>query len=732
MNYHKFSPSLLLHDSSQTFLPTQSNGDEFEEAPPVPLSPPPDDASSDTSELVDDDHHHMVVQSSPNMVVQSSPNMVVQSSPSIVVQSSPNMVVQSSPNMVVQSSPNMVVHTSPNMVVQTSPTMVVQTSPTMVVQSSPNMVVQSSPSMVVQSSPTMVVQSSPTMVVQSSPNMVVQSSPNMVDQTLSKNFTLDDSTANISSASSNVSKQHMWETTVRQTDNSHDEVRSYDMTEQHCDKQKTFKQQGDSNLQQLPEHDQQQSDNHNRIQQQQQQPWCIQEERQYEKEKWWEYEEQYQEKQDQQQRHEKEERHQEQQNKQQQSHQLEQQKEQQQQSHQLEQQKEQQQQHAQDECKQQGEHSQLQTQLPEQLEHQEQHGCHEQRQALVEHYRQEDELLSHKSSDGMFGFTNMTAKKTATGETQHEEHVDIEEPGYASVADTRRMVLKMATPYAVTQLSRAHSEHEVGKSEPLHQSGIKHVRSVDELQMAASNDQADSNHSAKNNDAMLIGCYSDHHVSATTQDGCNSKGSGFHDDTVAGFHDDTVGKVVQPLPVVDDSMVDTELLQNEIDNQSSQQSLNALYAKVDKNKTHKNLKGVECTSTSDEIKLRHISIQPSGLLMKSTSSQDLKENGTEVNDPRRHSALPASGDFSGDATYDVPDFSPTARSTQMMMGEKFQPTYDEDWSQLQTSSVEKLQVLSFTLYGYVSNGDIIGHVRSRIYISYWWKVGEKYSSCKQS
>ena len=357
----------------------------------------------------------------------------------------------------------------------------------------------------------------------------------------------------------------------------------------------------------------------------------------------------------------------------------------------------------------------MQTQLSEQLEHQEQHGCHEQHQVLVEHYRQEDEQLSDKSSDGMFGFTNMTAEKTATGETQHEEHVDIEEPGYASVADTRRMVLKMATPYAVTQLSRAHSEHEVGKSEPLHQSVIqsviKHVRSVDELQMAASNDQAYSNDSAKNNDAMLIGCYSDHHVSATTQDGCNSKGSGFHDDTV-----------VQPLPVIDDSMVDTELLQNEIDNQSSQQSLNALYAKVDKNKTHKNLKGVECTSTSDEIKLHHISIQPSGLLMKSTSSQDLKDNGTEVNDPRRHSALPASGDFSGDATYDVPDCSPTAKSTQMIVGEKFQPTYDEDWSQLQTSSVEKLQVLSFTLYGYVSNGDtlcIIGHVRSRIYISYW-------------
>ena len=176
------------------------------------------------------------------------------------------------------------------------------------------------------------------------------------------------------------------------------------------------------------------------------------------------------------------------------------------------------------------------------------------------------------------------------------------------------------------------------------------------------------------------------------------------------------------------------LLQNEIDNQSSQQSLNALYAKVDKNKTHKNLKGVECTSTSDEIKLCHISIQPSGLLMKSTSSQDLKDNGTEVNDPRRHSALPASGDFSGDATYDVPDCSPTAKSTQMIVGEKFQPTYDEDWSQLQTLSVEKLQVLSFTLYGYVSNGDtlcIIGHVRSRIYISYWWKVGKKYSTCKQ-
>ena len=226
---------------------------------------------------------------------------------------------------------------------------------------------------------------------------------------------------------------------------------------------------------------------------------------------------------------------------------------------------------------------------------------------------------------------------------------------------------------------------------------------------------------------MLIGCYSDHHVSATTQDGCNSKGSGFHDDTVA--------QVVQPLPVVDDSMVDTELLHNEIDNQSSQQSLNALYAKVDKNKTHKKLKGVECTSTSDEIKLRHISVQPSGLLMKSTSSKDLKDNGTEVNDPRRHSALPASGDFSGDATYDIPDWSPTAKSTQMIVGEKFQPTYDEDWSQLQTSSVEKLQVLSFTLYGYVSNGDtlcIIGHVRSRIYISYWWKVGEKYSTCKQS
>ena len=53
------------------------------------------------------------------------------------------------------------------------------------------------------------------------------------------------------------------------------------------------------------------------------------------------------------------------------------------------------------------------------------------------------------------------------------------------------MVLKMATPYAVTQLSRAHSEHEVDKSDQsVIQSVIKHVRSVDELQMAASNDQA--------------------------------------------------------------------------------------------------------------------------------------------------------------------------------------------------------------------------------------------------
>ena len=261
--------------------------------------------------------------------------------------------------------------------------------------------------------------------------------------------------------------------------------------------------------------------------------------------------------------------------------------------------------------------------------------------------------------------TSMTTENSATP-VSPQMVSSTEEPGYATVADTKRMVkvLKLATPYAVTELSRAHSEHQIDKNELL-QPLAKRTHSVAE-QMAGSSEYYQAQLTIKN-DAINDNSSVDGLI--TTQDDCNIKQSASSCDA-------------HPLQVKDnDVTVFPGTLQNdEPAEHSVPVDINTL--KVDK----KEEEGL--IANSDEVKLRHTPLQTSaGLLVKSNSTQDFKDSGVEVNDPRRHSALPAAREFGSD-TVGAPDL--IAKSTQLIVSE---PSYDEDWRQLQeVTSVEKLEV----------------------------------------
>ena len=417
-----------------------------------------------------------------------------------------------------------------------------------------------------------------------------------------------------------------------------------------------------------------------------------------------EQEQQQRHEQEQQQRHEQEQQ-QRYEQEQQQPHEQEQQQryeQEQQQRHEQEQQEryeqEQQQRYEQE---QQQRHEQEQQQRHEQ-EQQQRHE-QEQQQRHEQEQQHEQQLYEQQQPGGneIFVCTSMKAEKSVTPEntqmvsTYYGNQVGTEEePGYATVADTKRMVkvLKLATPYAVTELSRAHSEHQIDKNELL-QPLAKRTDSVAEQLDGIEYNQAHNKqvkYSATKNDAMSVkdnssNNFVDVSASITTQDDCNIKLSASSHD-----HDEIVA---HPLSVKDTTdhvtvTVFPSTLQNDDDNQPEEHSIptgvNAL--KVDK----KEEEGLN--ANSDEVKLRHTLLQTSGLLVKSSSTQDFKDSGAEVNDPRRHSALPAARDFGSDAAInDVPD--PTAKSKQLVVGEKFEPTYDEDWRQLQeVTSVEKLEV----------------------------------------
>ena len=242
-----------------------------------------------------------------------------------------------------------------------------------------------------------------------------------------------------------------------------------------------------------------------------------------------------------------------------------------------------------------------------------------------------------------------------------------EEPGYATVADTKRMVkvLKLATPYAVTELSRAHSEHQIDKNELL-QPLAKRTHSVAEQMASSEYYQAQLKYSTIKNDATND---NNNNSVIATQDEKHSASSG---DAHPLQVNDTVVTV---------TMFPSTLQNDEPAEHSVPVDISAL--KVDK----KEEEGL--ISNSDEVKLRHTPLQTSsGLLKKSNSTQDFKDSGAEVNDPRRHSALPAAREFGSD-TAGVPNL--TAKSTQLIVGE---PSYDEDWRQLQeVASIEKLEVL---------------------------------------
>ena len=400
--------------------------------------------------------------------------------------------------------------------------------------------------------------------------------------------------------------------------------------------------------------------------------------------------------------------------------------EQDQQQHEQEQQFEHQKQ--QQEQGQQQRHEQAQYQKNEQKKPEEQ--LHEQEQHIQDYQQQQPqnyELEHHKleqKHEGDDMLTSMTAVKNATPEstqmtsTFHSKPIDTEEPEYTTVADTKRMVLKLVTPYAVTELSRARSEHQIDKNKSdkskLHQPLARSMDSLiddtntNTLQMAGTEyNQAYSKKVAIDNDATLMG--NSHNNLTTAQD--------------------TSNKIVQPLLGKDTDVKVTVFpgtLQNDDyggGGDSKEHSVPCLM--MDKNKKESIMEN-NLKTTSNEIKLRHTSLQTSaGLLMKSNSTEDFKGSGVEVNDPRRHSALPVSNDFGSDADNDVPDCNSTATSAQVIVGEKFEPTYDEDWRQLQVTSVEKLQVGSDTPPTIAKMLFITECAGSRIYILGWWKIGRK-------
>ena len=160
-------------------------------------------------------------------------------------------------------------------------------------------------------------------------------------------------------------------------------------------------------------------------------------------------------------------------------------------------------------------------------------------------------------------------------------------------------------------------------------------------------------------------------------------------DTVTSSDTSVMYKSVE---VVDVGALPTSV-SNEPDNDPS-----LLYAKVNKSKqttsestgnTLHSKDGAKVTFAdeadsnhlSHKVTLRHGSaVVANSLKVKSSSSQDLKDN--VVDDPRRHSAMPAS-----------PQDYRTGSG-------KFEPTYDEDWRKV--SSPDKLQVSSNSHYRHTS------------------------------
>jgi len=155
-----------------------------------------------------------------------------------------------------------------------------------------------------------------------------------------------------------------------------------------------------------------------------------------------------------------------------------------------------------------------------------------------------------------------------------------------------------------------------------------------------------------------------------------------------------VNKSVRTIVTNDTMTIPADVVSS---NKSSDNDPSQLYAKVNKSKqtdlvsAGNTLDGAKVTfadeadssqlspvaSIQDEVvTLRH-GPGANNLKVKSSSSQDLKDN--VVNDPRRHSAMPASPQ-----DYSVVEDKTTTESS------KFEPTYDEDWRNV--SSSDKLQV----------------------------------------